>query len=167
MLSPEDYINVIENTQLVSIDLIIRSAEDSSKILVGKRKHKPAKGYWFVPGSRLYKNERWESGVERLSQQELGYLVKSTDTTLMDINDHIYKDNFLGRKDDKGVMINTHYLCIGLETTLDPNSVDILVFSDQHSDICWMNVSELLERDDVHQYTKEHFLKKNNLQFKK
>jgi colanic acid biosynthesis protein WcaH len=38
---------IIENTPLVSVDLIIKN---ENKILLGKRVNKPAQGYWFTLG---------------------------------------------------------------------------------------------------------------------
>lgn len=47
-LSPEQFLTVIDNAPLVSIDLIIRNP--SRAILMGRRINEPAKGAWFVPG---------------------------------------------------------------------------------------------------------------------
>lgn len=44
---------VIENTPLVSIDLIVLNSQDQA--LLGHRLNKPALGSWFVPGGRIYK----------------------------------------------------------------------------------------------------------------
>ncbi|EIB9633284.1 GDP-mannose mannosyl hydrolase, partial [Escherichia coli] len=40
--------NIIRNTPLISIDLIIQNEKD--EYLVGKRNNRPARGFWFVPG---------------------------------------------------------------------------------------------------------------------
>lgn len=155
MLQPEDYINVIANTQLVSIDLIVLN--DEGKVLVGKRVNRPSQNMWFVPGSRLYKNETIEEGVKRVSRTELGVEIQRSDTTLINVYDHIYPDNFLGRADKDGVMIPTHYVAIGMRVTIDPALIVENVFMNQHSSLEWMSISELLARDDVHQNTKNFF----------
>jgi colanic acid biosynthesis protein WcaH len=54
MLSLSHFKDLIENAPLVSIDLIVRQREG---ILLGKRVNRPAQGFWFVPGGRVYKNE--------------------------------------------------------------------------------------------------------------
>jgi len=54
-LSKQDFMEVIERTPLVSIDLVIRDSKN--RILLGRRKNEPAKGKWFVPGSRICKGE--------------------------------------------------------------------------------------------------------------
>ncbi|MEG1251614.1 MAG: NUDIX domain-containing protein, partial [Citrobacter sp.] len=46
---------IVQNTPLISIDFIVKNERD--EVLLGKRVNKPAKGYWFVPGGRIFKNE--------------------------------------------------------------------------------------------------------------
>ena len=58
-----DLIEVIKHTPLVSIDLIVRNGKD--QILVGLRTNEPAKGFWFVPGGRILKNERITEAFKR------------------------------------------------------------------------------------------------------
>ena len=143
-------------TQLVSIDLVVFDSQ--MRVLVGKRKNEPAKGTWFVPGSRLYKNERWKDAVKRVSREELGYEIDYSKTTSLGVYDHIYPTNFMNKCDESGEMISTHYVVIGLQIAVDPNKIDEKIFADQHSEICWMSIEELLIRDDVHQHTKNYFL---------
>ena len=47
-LSREEFLKVVENTPLVSIDLIVQDPQ--GRILVGYRKNRPAQNTWFVPG---------------------------------------------------------------------------------------------------------------------
>lgn len=47
---------IVDNTPLISIDLIIYNAK--SEVLLGKRNNPPAKAHYFVPGGRIYKNEK-------------------------------------------------------------------------------------------------------------
>jgi colanic acid biosynthesis protein WcaH len=156
MLCHSDFIQAIELTQLVSIDLVIYNQDGN--VLVGKRKNEPAKDTWFVPGSRLYKNERWKDAVKRISEDEVGCTITYEETKLIGIYDHIYPTNFMNKCDANGELINTHYLCIGL-CVLKPNVlVNESVFADQHIDICWMSPTELVLRKDVHQNTKNYFL---------
>ncbi len=55
-LLSSDFRNVVKNTPLVSIDLVI--ADPSEAILMGWRENEPAKGTWFVP----------EDGFERTNE---------------------------------------------------------------------------------------------------
>lgn len=52
MLEKEIYKTVVRNTPLASIDLCIVCNE---KILLGKRKNDPLKGFFFTPGGRILK----------------------------------------------------------------------------------------------------------------
>ena len=45
---------VVANTPLVSIDLIIKN--DLSQVLLGQSLKQPARGFWFVPGWRIFKH---------------------------------------------------------------------------------------------------------------
>ena len=55
-LEKELFSSIIENTPLISIDLVVKNHEN--KILLGKRINKPAYNSWFVPGGRIYKDEK-------------------------------------------------------------------------------------------------------------
>ena len=155
MLAPKDFLKAIELTQLVSIDLIV--LDESLRVLVGKRVNKPAQNTWFVPGSRLYKNETIEEGVKRVSRTELGVEIIKNKTTLIGVYDHIYPDNFLDGKDENGKIINTHYVVIGLQTQLQSSMINEEIFLQQHSEMRWMSLEELLQRPDVDQRTKNYF----------
>ena len=53
-LSKSDFSIVISKTPLIAIDLCIVK---DKKILLGKRINPPAKDFFFVPGSRILKDE--------------------------------------------------------------------------------------------------------------
>jgi colanic acid biosynthesis protein WcaH len=52
-LNKDEFAQVVRNTPLVSIDLIIRDPDQY--VLVGFRTNEPAKGKWFVPGGVVRK----------------------------------------------------------------------------------------------------------------
>ncbi len=58
---------IIENTPLVSVDLIVKH---KGKVLLGKRVNKPAQGYWFTLGARVLKNERIQDAITRICNVE-------------------------------------------------------------------------------------------------
>ena len=161
-LPPEKFIRAIELTQLVSIDLVL--LDPQLRVLVGKRKNDPAKDLWFVPGSRVFKNEPWKESVKRISKDELGFELDYSQSTLIGIFDHNYPNNFLNELDENGEMIDTHYVCIALQISIDPATmkIDERVFADQHSDIQWMAIDQLVAHPDVHQFTKNYFIKKDD-----
>jgi colanic acid biosynthesis protein WcaH len=60
---------VVESTPLISIDLVVKSV--ANKILLGKRINRPAQNFWFVPGGRMYKNEKLDQAFKRIALAEL------------------------------------------------------------------------------------------------
>ena len=64
MLSKEKILNIIKNTPLIAFELLIKC---NHKYLVGMRNNEPAKGYYFNPGGRIYKNETIESACKRIT----------------------------------------------------------------------------------------------------
>jgi colanic acid biosynthesis protein WcaH len=141
-------------TPLLSIDFIlVKEIDNKLHVLVGKRVNEPAKDMWFVPGGRILKNETWKNAIERISLNELGYKLTYKNTKFIGFFDHIYTTNFANIPD-----VNTHYLCIGLKISLNDINIDLYIFSKQHIDIQWIEISELLNSDYVHQNTKNYFL---------
>ena len=150
--SDQDFLEIIDKTPLVSIDLIIQNSD--KKILLGKRCNKPAQGYWFVPGGRIRKNETIEQAIKRISETELGFEINLNEVELIGAYDHIYDDNFTGTKD-----INTHYVALGHRYRIKDKTN--ITTDTQHNEIDWFDIRELLNRDDIHQNTKAYFLNKN------
>ena len=141
-------LEIIEATPLVSIDLVIRNP--SNKVLLGKRNNRPAMGYWFVPGGRIFKNETINQALKRISEVELGQDLSTKAPSLLGAYDHIYVDNFLNVKG-----INTHYVVLAFVIALQQ---EIEVKSDeQHTELKWWEVDKLLQDQTVHQNTKVYF----------
>ena len=141
-------LEIIEATPLVSIDLVIRNP--SNKVLLGKRNNRPAMGYWFVPGGRIFKNETINQALKRISEVELSQDLSIKAPSLLGAYDHIYEDNFLNVKG-----INTHYVVLAFGITLQQ---EIEVKSDeQHTELKWWEIDKLLEEPTVHHNTKVYF----------
>ena len=64
LLSPDDFYSVVRLAPLVSIDLIIRNAR--GEVLLGLRNNEPAKGFYFVPGGIILKQERLHEAFARI-----------------------------------------------------------------------------------------------------
>ena len=136
----------MDATPLVSIDLILRNA--CGEVLLGRRLNRPAKDSWFVPGGRIRKNERVRQALHRISRRELG--VRIDEAELVGVFDHMYEDNFLGVEG-----VNTHYVVLGFAARL-PEGVK-LTPDDQHGELRWWTVDEMLASEAVHQNTKAYF----------
>lgn len=72
-ISDSEYKKILENMPVCCVDLIINH---NKKVLLIKRKNKPVKGQWWVPGGRVYKNEKLGEAVIRKAKEELGIEVK-------------------------------------------------------------------------------------------
>ena len=81
------YLTVIKNTQLISIDLIVKNKEN--KYLLGLRNNKPAKNFWFVPGGRIRKLEDFADAIKRISLDEIG--VELNNGKSLGVYRHLYK----------------------------------------------------------------------------
>lgn len=148
-LKDQDFLKIIELTPLVSIDLILINR--MKQVLVGKRNNRPAKGYWFVPGGRILKNETIAKAFSRISLNETGLSLQFDQATLLGAYDHIYQDNY------KGVdHINTHYVVLGYEYHLGDEDDDIIA-DDQHMMTKWLSIGQLMLDKQVHENTKRYF----------
>ena len=152
MLSVESYIDMVASSQLISIDLLVRNKD--GKILLGKRRISPAKGWYFVPGGRVYKNETLKEGATRVLRCETGLKMKLQPRC---VSEHIYPENFCGAKDQNGKVINTHYVCFAFDVDVESSSVDENAFKLQHEDMIWVDPEDISSRADIHEYVRLYF----------
>lgn len=75
-----DFATVVRSAPLVSIDLVV--VRNHSHILLGQRSNRPAQGYWFVPGGRIYKNETMQQATQRIAESEIGITPDFIQTSL-------------------------------------------------------------------------------------
>lgn len=144
-LSASDFRRITSLTPLVSIDLIVRSGD---RVLLGMRKNRPAKRYWFVPGGRVRKNETLTEAGVRLGRDELGVGVSFLESTLLGVYEHFYADSVFG--DD----VSTHYIAIGI--IVDVNLVLDDLPADEHDQFEWWQIETAIGSPKVHEYTKEY-----------
>lgn len=143
-----EFIDIIDSTPLVSVDLVVQN--NNNEILLGKRLNRPAQGFWFVPGGRIKKNEPIEQAIIRVSQAELSLTLDQQKGRLIGAYDHIYEDNYLNQPG-----INTHYVALGYYFLLDDTPE--ISTDEQHSEIIWLSIPELLNHPEVHSNTKAYF----------
>jgi colanic acid biosynthesis protein WcaH len=147
-MEAETFLRIIADAPLVSIDLIVLDAR--GRVLLGRRVNRPAQGYWFVPGGRIHKDERLAQAYRRIARAELGLELDIAEAKLLGAYDHIYPDNFHGVPG-----ITTHYVCLGYRCRL-PEGARVTP-DDQHDEMRWWTVDDLLAADDVHENTKAYF----------
>jgi len=147
MLSKTDFTQIIKNTPLISIDLIIENSE--GKILLGKRLNKPAQNDWFVPGGRIFKDEKLDEAFSRTTTSEIGVALKRGEVEFLGLYEHFYADNAFNDE------FSTHYIVLAHKFQVNEAEIKL---NNQHEAYQWFDIKELLSRNDVNQYTKNYFL---------
>ncbi len=147
-LQAKDFEHIVRLTPLVSIDILVRSPD--GRVLVGRRRHEPAKNTLFLPGGRITKNETRAAAFRRLTVEELGIEKRIEDARFLGVYDHIYRAN---RFEKRG--FGTHYVVLGYELRLSAPLAALP--AEQHGEFLWLTEAELLDSSEVHEYTKNYF----------
>lgn len=132
MLPKDQFLEVIERTPLVSIDLVVE--RDDGKLLMGKRVNEPARGTWFVPGGVIRKGETLEQAFQRLTEVELGAAIALSEARLLGAFTHIYETNFAAKPG-----VSTHYVVLGYR--LGEEQLTGSLPLEQHSEYRWLGSS--------------------------
>ena len=119
-ISKEEYSLILEKMPICCIDLIVVK---DNKVLLVKRKNKPAQGVYWFPGGRLYKNETFQEAVKRKAKQEIGVNVKIIKQ--LGAFETIFPDSNINEKINTH-SINTTFIVSPLSENikLDPQSTD-------------------------------------------
>jgi len=147
-LSREEFLKIVENTPLISIDLIAH--DPHGKILVGYRQNRPAQNTWFIPGGVIKKGERLANAIQRIAKIELGMEISSGQAHFKGVYEHLYPDNFAAAPG-----ISTHYIVLAYEIYLTTSLVSPP--PGQHSKYQWWTPQEILDNPSVHENTKAYF----------
>lgn len=142
----EEFKAVVENTPLISIDLVTMFKD---KVLLGRRVNKPAKDFYFTTGGIVRKNELFKEAQKRIAKNELG-LELTTELKFIGIFEHFYNDSIFDN-------ISTHYVNHGYLLELETELINLP--EEQHSNYKWFSIKELLQSDEVHIYVKDYFNK--------
>lgn len=140
----EQFKTVVENTPLISIDLVTMFKD---KVLLGRRVNKPAKDFYFTTGGVVRKNELFKEAQKRIAKNELG-LELTTELKFIGIFEHFYNDSIFDN-------ISTHYVNHGYLLELEEELINLP--QEQHSNYKWFSIKELLQSDEVHIYVKDYF----------
>lgn len=135
---------IVESTPLISIDLVIQ--DEKGKVLLGQRSNRPAKGFWFVPGGRVFKNETLDNAFARITLAELGKTFNRQNGAFLGIYEHFYEDSFLSTI---GPNSSTHYIVLAYLLTL-PINESITPPTEQHNHYRWWSVNDIEPNTSVH-----------------
>ena len=144
MLNAEDYAHFRDTMPVVSVDLVVFNSE--GKALLGKRVNEPARGTWFVPGGRMWKDESLADATRRISRSEFG--VELSPIRTLGTYEQVYTDTPKGR----------HFITLAVVAQMPQDAgVGPLNHDDQHSEMEWWDTSELVASPSVHLYSKSYF----------
>ncbi|WP_409339892.1 GDP-mannose mannosyl hydrolase [Lelliottia wanjuensis] len=141
---------IVKNTPLISIDLIVKN--NQGKVLLGQRLNQPAKGYWFVPGGRVFKDELLDEAFRRTGREELGLEINIHSAKFVGVYEHFYADNFSGND------FTTHYVVHCYEILVDDQQLLMTLPLEQHDRYQWFDIKDLLVDASVHLYTQNYFI---------
>jgi colanic acid biosynthesis protein WcaH len=147
MLDQPQFLGLIKNGPLVAIDLLIRKGD---KYLIGLRTNEPAKGFWFVPGGRILKDETGSDAVKRISEREIGLTLELEKTKFVGVFEQLYLTNAFNVPN-----LTTHIVTLVYEIALPENAA--VEHDEQHSEFFWMTREEILSDERVHKNTKSYF----------
>lgn len=150
-LRHEDFASVVRFTSLIAIDLIVENTR--GEFLLGQRTNRPARGYWFVPGGRVQKDESLEIAFARLTQTELGLRLPLDKGEFYGVWQHFYDDNFSGED------FSTHYIVLGFRLRVSEN--DLQLPDVQHDAYRWLAATQILASDRVHNNSRAYFLEES------
>ncbi|GGN38619.1 MULTISPECIES: GDP-mannose mannosyl hydrolase [Marinomonas] len=144
-LEKEDFRGLVQHGVLFSIDLVVLDTQN--RILVGERVNRPAQGYWFVPGGRVYKNETLAKAFGRICLNELGKAFNYQEAKPLGLYDHFYNDSVFGED------ISTHY--VNAPYLVELSEINTLNLpSEQHRHYRWVKVADFSDDNSIHQYSK-------------
>lgn len=143
-LKQDIFKTVIDSTPLISIDLIVMNSH--GQYLLGYRNNKPAQGYWFVPGGRIYKGESLDLAFLRLTQLELGVEIERLEAKFLGPFEHFYSDSVFGEE------VSTHYVVLGYQIEMSLDLEDLP--KEQHGEYRWFSKQEFLNNNKVHKHSK-------------
>ncbi|MDA7754888.1 NUDIX domain-containing protein [Pseudomonadales bacterium] len=146
MLEKEIFKTIVKNTPLVSIDLCIVW---DGKILLGKRKNDPLKGFFFTPGGRILKNEVHIDCLKRVASSELGLIIDDIrQAKLMGVWDHFYANSIFGDE------VSTHY--VNLPHCIYYDKRPEILLDDQHDSFEWFDLSKVANGNEFHRFIKSY-----------
>ncbi len=144
-LPDSDFLQLIRMAPLVAVDVVVKDV--AGQVLVVQRADEPARGYYFVPGGRIFKNEKIAAAFRRIMLAELGLSVGFDKAILLGLYQHIYDTN---RFEEAGT--GTHYVVLAHQIVLPDRPMLELAASYR-----WASPEEITAMPDVHPFTKAYF----------
>ena len=158
-LSEEKWRNCLDSMPIFGIDIIIFSQKFG--VLMGRRINNPAKGKFFVPGGRVYKNELITDAFNRILLNETGLTFPFNKTTSMGLFEHFYNVTYWSTSE-----CSTHYIIEARLIEVDPENIKTKIdLNEQHSNFEWISLEDI-KSNDIHSYSKLYINKIKDLKVK-
>ena len=141
---------------IFGIDMIIFSKKHG--VLMGRRINNPAQGKLFVPGGRIYKNERIIDAFNRILISETGLTFSFNKTTSLGLYEHFYNVTSWSTSE-----CSTHYIIEARLIEIDPEDIEIKIdLNEQHSSFEWISLEDM-QSNAIHPYSKIYLNKIKDL----
>ena len=155
-LPEEIWKTCVDSIPIFGIDMIIFSQKFG--VLMGRRINNPAKGKLFVPGGRVYKNERIADAFNRILLNETGLSFPFNKTTSMGLFEHFYNVTSWSTSE-----CSTHYIIDARLIEIDPERIKLKInLNEQHSNFEWISI-EHMQSNNIHPYSMMYLNKIKNL----
>lgn len=142
------FASIVKHAPLIAVDLVIQN--ESGEVLLGLRRNAPARGFWFVPGGRIFKNEPIANAANRIVREELAFDARLPPTSFLGVFEHFYQDNFTHAQ-----AFGTHYVVLAHRLSITAVQLKQLPLQ-QHAGYRWLPPQELARARDVHPYSREY-----------
>jgi colanic acid biosynthesis protein WcaH len=147
LLDEQTFEQVVRSTPLCSIDLVLRDPD--ARTLVGLRTNEPAKGFYFVPGGIIRKDERMADAFGRILMQETSIEAELSEARYLGVFEHFYATNKFEKRG-----FGTHYICHAHGLALGHRPA--ITADRQHSELIWASAAEL-SKLNLHPYSAAYF----------
>ncbi|WP_269611122.1 NUDIX domain-containing protein [Prochlorococcus marinus] len=158
-LSEEIWRTCVDSIPIFGIDMIIFSQKYG--VLMGRRINNPAKGKLFVPGGRVYKNERIIDAFNRILISETGLIFSFNKTTSLGLYEHFYNVTSWSTSE-----CSTHYIIEARLIEIEPENIKQKInLNEQHSNFEWISLEDI-QSNTIHSYSKMYLNKIKDLKAK-
>jgi len=158
-LSEEIWKTCVNSIPIFGIDMIIFSRKYG--VLMGRRINNPAKGKLFVPGGRVYKNERIKDAFNRILLNETGLTFSFNKTISMGLYEHFYNVTSWSTLE-----CSTHYIIDARLIEIDQEKINLKInLNEQHSNFEWISLEDM-KSSSIHSYSKMYLSKIKDIKAK-
>ena len=137
------YKEFLKNMPVCTVDVLLFD-EKNEKILLFKRKNKPAKGYYYSLGGRLWKNKDFDEMAKIQIKKEIGIKINKKKLFGGMVMSEKFKDSIFSG-------VSTHTINIFFGYNLSKEEEKRIILDGQHEKGGWLKKDDKL----IHPFVKE------------